>query len=281
MKTVLYHANCWDGFCAAWLLYNVFDHDAEYIPVQYGNAPPEIQGDEVFIVDFSYKREVLLALKAEHPSLIVLDHHKSAKDDLEGLDFCTFDLDKSGARLTFEYIQDHYPDVLERDLFNPDWLIDYTEDRDLWNWKLPNSKEINTALRTVPLDFETWDGLQHRDLKSLLTDGVAILKAEKIMISMAVKNATLIEFQGKSVPCVNATNLISEIGHRLCEDFPFSLSFFVTPNGDVVFSLRSEGEVDVSDIAVKFGGGGHPPAAGFTGDLDLLEEILDFKYKEG
>jgi len=60
MKTqVLYHANCPDGFCAAWAAYTVFGDDAEYLPVQYGQDPPDVAGNRVYIVDFSYKREVM------------------------------------------------------------------------------------------------------------------------------------------------------------------------------------------------------------------------------
>jgi len=30
---VLYHANCWDGFCAAWIAHQIYP-DAEFVPVQ-------------------------------------------------------------------------------------------------------------------------------------------------------------------------------------------------------------------------------------------------------
>ena len=40
----------------------------------------------------------------------------------------------------------------------------------------------------------------------------------------------------------------------------------------VKVSLRGKGDVDVQRIAAKFGGGGHPNAAGFTvaGDLEAV-----------
>ncbi len=41
------------------------------------------------------------------------------------------------------------------------------------------------------------------------------------------------------------------------------------------FSLRSKGNLDVSKIAINFGGGGHLNAAGFIGEKNLLEKILE------
>ncbi len=43
------------------------------------------------------------------------------------------------------------------------------------------------------------------------------------------------------------------------------------------FSLRSRGAIDVEQVARKFGGGGHPNAAGFTANGDrkvLFGEVL-------
>ena len=101
-KLVLFHANCNDGFGAAWVAHRKFGSDAKYQPVQYGDAPPRnVEGREVYILDFSYKRDVLLALHEQAESLLVLDHHMTAKDDLEGLEFAQFDLERSGATIAW------------------------------------------------------------------------------------------------------------------------------------------------------------------------------------
>jgi len=46
-------------------------------------------------------------------------------------------------------------------------------------------------------------------------------------------------------------------------------------NGEFKFSLRSKDELDVSKIALKYGGGGHLNAAGFTGKIELLDKIIE------
>ena len=55
---------------------------------------------------------------------------------------------------------------------------------------------------------------------------------------------------------------------------PFAAGFFVTQNGEVVYSLRSRGDFDVSKVAVELGGGGHHNAAGFT-----IWKVLPFERR--
>lgn len=128
MTTVLYHANCKDGFGAAWAAYQHFGESAKYIPVQYSEPLPEIEdGDNVFIVDFSYSRDILVPL-SERCNLTVIDHHKTAFEALTGLNFATFDMNRSGAVLTYKHF---FPDRTPPD------LLFYIQDRDLWLWNLP------------------------------------------------------------------------------------------------------------------------------------------------
>lgn len=268
-RLVLYHAGCWDGFCAAWVCHRVHP-EAEYVPVQYGQQPPDVTGRDVLILDFSYPREQLLQMKAAAKSLEVLDHHKTAQEALAGLDFCVFDMTKSGGRLTWEWFYPHQ---------SSPWLVDYTEDRDLWTWKLPDSREVNAALRTLPLDFAEWDklhydpGARHR----LRAEGTAIRRAEKVLVDQHVRHAQEITLAGHKVLCVNATMLTSEIAGALAKERPFGVCWFEDAEIHRVYSLRSdEGGVDVAEIAKTYGGGGHKHAAGFrvpaTGGTGIFPE---------
>jgi len=132
----LYHANCADGFAAALAVWMKYKDSYEYIPVQYGNPAPPVDGRDVLIVDFSYPRKELLQLKEAAKSLLVIDHHKTAEKELAGLDFCIFDMNKSGAVLTYQYIS---PDQEIPKLFL------YIQDRDLWKWELPSSREVSAG----------------------------------------------------------------------------------------------------------------------------------------
>jgi len=266
MKTlVIYHAGCWDGFCAAWVMRHAFP-DAEFHAAHHGTPPPDVAGRDVFVVDFSYKRPVMVALAAAAKSLTVLDHHKTAEADLAGLaEECNrlygvipnvlFKMDRSGGRLAWEWVHD---------ADRSPWLVDYTEDRDLWRWALPHSREVNAALRSYPLDFATWDALADRDPLTLVAEGAAILRAERVVIDQHIRHAREVEIGGHRVLCVNATTLFSEIAGELAADRPFGACYFDRHDGKRVYSLRSrDGGVDVSEVAKSMGGGGHRNAAGY------------------
>jgi nanoRNase/pAp phosphatase (c-di-AMP/oligoRNAs hydrolase) len=106
---VIYHGNCPDGFTAAWVTARKLG-DVELLAAKYGDDPPleEATGRRVVIVDFSYPREKLEQLHATG-SLLVLDHHKTAEADLQGLPYCVFDMQRSGARLAWDYFREGYP----------------------------------------------------------------------------------------------------------------------------------------------------------------------------
>jgi phosphoesterase RecJ-like protein len=67
------------------------------------------------------------------------------------------------------------------------------------------------------------------------------------------------------------TNVLSTI-----KDARVAILFNEQPKGKVKVSWRSGSDVDVSEIAVSFGGGGHPPAAGaeLDGNLVAVQEIV-------
>jgi uncharacterized protein len=276
MKTyVLYHANCWDGFCAAWIARGVLKGDVEFIPVQYGHEPPKIEPmSRLYILDFSYPKEHLFKWWIPGPEsvdhLIILDHHKTAQENLGT--FCSvcestdldipkivFDMNKSGARLTWEHFH--------KTKKSPG-IVDYTEDRDLWRWSLPDSREVNSAIRSFPMDFEWVDKIGKSSAESLrmmfAESGAAILRREQQIVDEHVRHAREIDMDGHKILCVNATVLISEIAGELASGRPFGACYFYQEDGKKQWSLRSrDGGIDVSVIAKARGGGGHRNAAGF------------------
>src|ERR1051325_9019640 len=100
---VLYHADCADGFGAAWAIWQQFP-TARFIPVKHGNPPPAgLEDQRVVIVDFSYSRAALETMAAQTQALLVLDHHITAEKALTGLPYAYFDMKKSGAVLAWEW----------------------------------------------------------------------------------------------------------------------------------------------------------------------------------
>ena len=87
---VLYHAGCNDGFGAAWIAHKHLGDTQDgrrvrYLPQSYGGEPPRMgPGSRIYILDFSYPLETMLELHRQHESVILLDHHETARDALEG-----------------------------------------------------------------------------------------------------------------------------------------------------------------------------------------------------
>lgn len=188
---ILYHGNCPDGFCAAWIAHKRFGSEADYVPVNHGEPPLDVTERMVYILDFSYKRDVTLNMARQAKSLYILDHHRTAKKELENLSentniYCRFDMEKSGGRLALEYF---FPGSIAP------WLVAYTESRDLWAFHLPFSKEINAAIASYPKDFAVWDSLEKalsddptdlRKLRGKVPESAADFtrrKAEKVLLA--------------------------------------------------------------------------------------------------
>lgn len=285
MIKVIYHANCTDGFCAAFLFWLKYGDKAKYIPFQYA-VPLQIdkfnKGDIVFIVDFSFNQPTLLELAENVTSVTVLDHHKTAKEDLEHDHWpvnvlVEFDMDRSGAMMAWDYLNIGKEAPL---------ILQYVQDRDLWKFELPNSKEINAYLQALQFDFSIWDS-EWRQFDSTLPEtikmGSAILMKLKQQIDMAIKHAVPVKLKmpdGKTYKpfAVNSTVNFSEVAGELAKKGEFGIAWFARSDGKIQYSLRStENGLDVSAIAKQFGGGGHRNAAGFESDELILLPALNPK----
>lgn len=273
MITVLHHADA-DGFGAAYAIHRAYTEKINYIPVQYGEDVPVIPGGttDLWIVDFSYDRETCERLYQKY-DLLVLDHHKTAEAALEGLDYAVFDQSKSGAVLAWEYF--HF--------LTGGWkteiptILQYVQDRDLWKFELPYSKEVNLYIGSLPWEFEAWDKF---DLGTAMEAGTAIKTFMDGQIKGALRDVVLRPFSKDhgvfdlgsgvadcEVPIVNCSANISEVGHALLEKYPespFALMYCDRSDGMRSMSMRSRGDFDVAELAKKFGGGGHKAAAGYS-----------------
>lgn len=257
---VIYHGRCIDGFTAAWVARLRYGEDsATYVPAKYGDAPPDVTGEDVLIVDFSYPRATLEAMAASAKSLLVLDHHRTAAADLDGLPYAHFDMGRSGAGLTW--------DRLFADNVRPP-LVSYVEDRDLWRFALPSSKEINAVIGATEQTWENWDELRCQvsaEIGATVRSGALLLRSVNRYVSEMSKQARTIDFEGHRVPIVNAPYLnVSELVGALAETAPFAIGWYQRGDGKYAYSLRSRGDFDVSELAKKYGGGGHKNAAGFV-----------------
>jgi oligoribonuclease NrnB/cAMP/cGMP phosphodiesterase (DHH superfamily) len=262
---IVYHGNCLDGSTSALCAYIKFGNDVEYYPGIYGaKFSAETKGREVYFLDFSLKRKDMEKLECSR--LVVLDHHKTALEELGDMKFeGVLDMNKSGAMLAYEY-------------FKPDLNIDIikrVQDRDLWKFEFIETEAINAHLFTLPTftkeTAEEWVNTFKNSLIDLSILGQGSLRARKAIVQEAMKRKQKTLLAGYEILVCNATDCFSEVAHELCKNKPFGATYYINSSGKYVYSLRSIGDFDVAEIAKKFGGGGHKNAAGFSVDKPVHE----------
>lgn len=274
---VIYHGGCDDGFTAAWVARKALP-DAEFRPYTYEMPPPtpaEVTGRDLYVLDFSFNAAVMGPLADEATKVVVLDHHKSAQAALQV--FAT--MRRDDPRVTVVFDQSKSGAVLAWDHFNPSYLppslVRYVQDRDLWKWELPSSREFSAYLRSLPRTWEVWDAV-HDELGGggvpdhIEDEGGAIIRYQAHLVRELAARAVPVElFAYKTLLADAPLELHSEVAKVLAEKTgTFGVCFAVRPADNaskcvVQFGLRSVGDFDVAALATRLGGGGHKNAAGF------------------
>ena len=261
---VIYHAQCTDGFGAAYAAWKKFGDNASYIPRKTQTPVPEgLTDKEIYIVDYCYKKPELETLRATNKSVVVIDHHKTSEEAATAYPENVFDLNHSGAVLAWKYF---HPKIEV-----PELLL-YIEDHDLWKFELPHTKEFGAALKEYNRDFETWeqldDNLDDRDdFSKFISLGATIADFENKLVDNILQFKEKAEFEGHEIYVVNAERIYRSIlGNKMSilngEEGRIEMAItYYRYDGMVHCSLRSNGDVDVRAIAEKYGGGGHKNAA--------------------
>lgn len=279
---VLYHGGCPDGFGGAYAAWKKFGDTAEYIPVKHGRpAPANLDGKKLYFVDFCYVQEIMdeLIKNAEH--VTVLDHHLGNKNVVEKMPEYVFDDKRSGATIAWSYFHPNDPIPV---------LLTYVEDGDLYLFKLPDSRAILSYAYAQLFHFDVWDALAKKlendtERDTLVERGKIYAEHFAILVEQIANKAVTVSFEGFECYLATAADMFaSDVGNRLARLKP-PIGIIVNFHGDIMnVSLRSEPSVDVSAIARKYGGNGHPQAAAFRlkwGDglpWTVLKEHEDPRY---
>lgn len=265
---VLYHNDCTDGFSSAWVAWKKFGQKADYIGIDPGTAPiAGLKDKEIYMVDLIYPIQYLKKLVATNKKFVAIDHHISNQKTFELVPEGLFGLNHSGAVLTWTYF---YPET------KIPKLLQHVEDMDLWRFKMPGTKGIIAFLDTVDFDFKKWSNMtKNIDNKikysQYLRKGEFIMKYQDQLIENIISNhAMLVDFFGYKTYAVNSPVFNSQIANTLYKKLPpIGIVWSQGNDGSIHVSLRSNGEVDVSKLAMKFkGGGGHKGSSGFSLSID-------------
>ena len=267
-KYVLYHADCMDGYAAAWAAWKAFGNTARYTAVRHHEPLPKIPDDiELYILDFCYPFEILVSTAKRVNKIVVLDHHISAQKSYQTyLNHSTIP-----NNMEVKFVQNHSGCIITWNYFQGDIeapkLLQHIEDHDIWLHQLPKTEAICKALYLrLPVNFAAFEKIK---LHTLQREGAILVKQQKLNITRLLKTRHTVTLNGIPGLAVNAPPVFtSDLGHELAKiSGTYGLIYYYHGKRQhYECGLRSINEFDVSELAIEFGGGGHKNAAGFTLD---------------
>lgn len=284
---IIFHYPCQDGLSSAWVAHNFLrniNKEHELFPVQNNpsyseefliNLYGKVKDKYVAIFDFSFNLEITNKIKELSKDLVILDHHQTNKESLKNLDYAYFEMELSGVGLAWNFFYN----------VNIPIFLQMIQDRDLWTWKLPLSKDFcdglyNTiaSVDCIENSFEYYDKLfenEEEETKKYVEFGKILrMKKEKIINGIVKSNKKYYNYSFNNniykVKMFNCDHeLASDLGNALCksDDCDFAILWRYDHMSEKYWlSLRANNKVDVSEICKKFGGGGHKNASGCTLD---------------
>jgi len=275
-KWVLYHADCMDGYAAAWAAWKTLGDSACYKAVRHHQPMPELADNiELYILDFCYPLDILVSIAQRVRKVVVLDHHVSAQKDYETY----LKQNTIPDNLEVNFVQKHSGCVIAWNYFQgdiePPVLLQHIEDHDLWRHQLAKTEAICKALFLyLPVDFSAFEKIK---VSVLQREGAVLLKQQQLNVRRLVKARHQVKLNGIEGLAVNAPAMFSsDLGHALAKlSGTYGLTYSWHGNRQRYdCALRSIGAFDVSELAQVFGGGGHQNASGFMVDQMTLLSFL-------
>lgn len=289
--TVIYHSADFDGlFCRE--IAKKFLPDAELIGWNFGDPLiPMPQEGMVYILDLS--PDCLDASQVETTiwnRLVWIDHHKTsiAKYDESGAfpKIAGYRIDGVAAcRLAWHWFSCQpawsTPETLARkeDFINrivaEPLAVRLAGEYDIWDKRDPNTDTFQFALRSQELNADDWRRLVcsaelcgcEKFVSHLLEQGTALQRYQREQDTSVVKRAFDVEFEGFKFLALNTARCNSLTFESAAQPHHDGLMGFYWDGKTWRVSLYHSPhhkEHDLSVIAVKYGGGGHRGACGFS-----------------
>lgn len=237
--------------------------------------------NSIYITDISVNEEVAKLLD-KRGNVQLLDHHPTAIG-LNKYSWCRVmveDLKRiktSGTKMFYHWLcmNGCFCDELENNK-SLNKFAELVRDYDTWRWKELGEdgiicKQVNDLLYLYGRDrFVTWciSEIHDKVFPKLYAEDELLLniKQKEIDDYVEEKNNQIIflDLCDKKCGFVFAEKYFSELGNRLCNLHPEIDFVAMIDMGDRTVSYRTiKNDIDLgNDIAQKFGGGGHPKAAG-------------------
>lgn len=278
----IYHANCTDGFGAALAAWLLVGDKFEYFPMQYGfkkEQTPDYKDRLVYMFDFSWPEVESNDLWCNAEQVLWFDHHKTAFELMRVADqdffaqtrdnvYIHLDNNKSGAMLAWDFFWPNRPVPL---------LYKVLQDRDLWKFELPETKDIIAGIGSYPMELGLWEQwVDDARLDSIKYEGRAINRYRQEVYNKIAHSAVKeVSWNGTKGVMLNAPGLFASDLGDYCSTGTFVLSWYENNNNQMICSVRSKpgSPVTANEIAKHYGGGGHEHASGFSFPIRHLEMI--------
>lgn len=306
-RTIFYHHPCMDGTTAAWAAYQKWGDSVEYVGLDHAayektqatileHVTPETIA--VFL-DFAPRTQILENILDKVAGVEVFDHHISAENDLQpfqGHPKCHiyFDMTRSGAGIVY----DEFSNLAARPLF-----IELVERIDLYKPERFESPEqfylVSSYLSSLDVDkpfkqmlpvineLAAIDDINVFETRGHQPRNAYLEKVSDVLSDVDFVNMTVLASASGCHEVPTAQTNINDMGHEfspkllaLCPGSAcMGMVWEFYDSQTIKVSLRSNGQIDVSQIAEEMGerfginGGGHKGAAAarFT-----IEQFKDF-----
>lgn len=285
---ICFYHNDADGKCAGLWVGELAKRASEdtplhFVSMDYKDAFPIAsinQNERVYIVDFSIEPEVMRELLKITKDVTWIDHHKTAiekyKDfeyDIRGIRYDGI----AGCMLTWCYLElmtnGGEGEIRPFDEAMTEYAPKFTKliaDWDVWKFRYGNfTRNFMMAFNAYvhgPCD-PTWNYLLssgEKACRDIASDGFIMMRYRDSFAKNYVSRFGFeTEIDGHKAFAMNLGNCNSEFFKSLPEGVYDILAPFCFDGKVWTVSLYSK-TVDVSEIAKKYGGGGHKCAAGFV-----------------
>ncbi len=281
---VIFHKNCLDGTGSAAAVLKKFNK-VNLFPINHSYTEEnikellEIKGDIFYVVDFSLKKGDFIKILNNNNTVIHIDHHITAIEDVEFLKkyknyISVFDIHHSGAFLTWHYLFNEVPE-----------LIYFIEDRDIWKKEYKETDVICYYLFGKVLDKpEELLKYLEMDIQDIYSRGLELQKYLESNIQQTLEKVEPLWLTIKTgkffkkirIPALNSTYYSSELGNIVAKNYDGISCIFYISGKDVKLSFRSiEGaKITAKDVAILFKGGGHIHAAGARISLKKFVKLI-------
>lgn len=220
-----------------------------------------LPNEKIWIVDFSFKPEIMEEILKITKDIIWIDHHKTAMEYKYSIELVGIrDNNFSGCELTWKYL---YPNM------SMPKIVEMLGRYDVWDFsKYGNDLNIlQTGIRLYEhnpehLNWSEWFK-PYEKLERELTDGKIALRYRDNQYASQIKAWSFFtEFEGYKAVCCNAGSVSSQLFDSVKDDYDLMIPF-VFDGKQWTVSLYTKKDIDCSEIAKKYGGGGHKQASGF------------------